>query len=282
MLLQRFSPSRYRNFSFASLHKPAAQSRSHTLAGLQSNRNALPIAPLCRGLHTALHASFTCALAPHFVKLAQLREAADARQALGRGDFRAAIRESERISDISSACRDVGMQAAAAYFRASVLSLSGLWDAEAAQLHHLRALASSTAEFHPHFKTAVSLLLSSAEIKCSGAASVVPSEEDASAGGMLYVVVVVVVQHVTCDCRSTRNLVAAAASLCSGNAHTPLYSAAAAAAAANGERAVDCYARLLHATALLNSGDLQAAEAQVNHINRAAFAVMSIEGFRTV
>jgi hypothetical protein len=280
MLLQRFSPSRYRNFSFASLHKPAAQSRSHILAGLQSNRNALPIAPPCRGLHTALHASFTSALAPHFIKLAQLREAADARQALGRGDFRAAIRESERISDISLACRDAGMQAAAAYFRASVLSLSGLWDAEVAQLEHLRALASSTA-FPPHFKTGVSLLMSSAEIKCSGAASVVPSEEEAAAGGMLYVVVVVVVvvQHVTCDCRSTRNLVAAAASLCSGNAHTPLYSAAATAAAANGERAVDCYARLLHATALLNSGNLEAAETQVNHIHRTVFAAMSIDGF---
>ncbi len=130
-----------------------------------------------------MHASFSLALVPHFVKLAQLRESAEARQALGRRDFRGAMRESERICDISSACRDAGMQAAAAYFRASVSSLSGLWDAEVAQLARLHELASSTG-FPPHFKTAVSLLMSSAEIKCSGTASAIPSEKDAAAGGM--------------------------------------------------------------------------------------------------
>jgi hypothetical protein len=64
-------------------------------------------------------------------------------------------------------------------------------------------------------------------------------------------------------CRSTRDLVAAAASLCSGSSEASVYSAASASAAADGESAADCYAGLLHVTALLNSGRLQDAEAQV-------------------
>jgi hypothetical protein len=79
--------------------------------------------------------------------------------------------------------------------------------------------------------------------------------------------------RVTYDFRSTRNLVAAAASLCSGHSDSIVYSAVASAAAANGEHAVDCYARLLHATALLNSGNLQAAEAQVSCTDDAALSL---------
>ena len=63
--------------------------------------------------------------------------------------------------------------------------------------------------------------------------------------------------------RCTRALVAAAASVCSGNSNASDYSAAAAAAAANDERAAECYAGLLHVTALLNNGLLQDAEVQV-------------------
>ena len=45
------------------------------------------------------------------------------------------------------------------YFRSSIMSLSGLWDQELAQLRLLLPLASSPA-FPPSFRTAVALLLS--------------------------------------------------------------------------------------------------------------------------
>lgn len=130
-----------------------------------------------------MHSILSSALSPHFKKLHLLREAADARRALAGGKFREALRESERMGDIAAACRDDGMRAAAIYFRAAVASFSGLWDVEHAQLGQLHALSSSP-EFPAHFKTAVALLVASAQLKHSSHVPVLPSEDDAAAAGM--------------------------------------------------------------------------------------------------
>jgi hypothetical protein len=130
-----------------------------------------------------MHASLNVALSPHFKKLHMLRESADARQALAGGKFREAMRESERIGDISTACRDDAMIAAALYFRASIASFSGLWDVELSQLSQLHSLSSSP-HFTAHFRTAVSLLMAAAQLKHHGHASALPSVEDAAAAGM--------------------------------------------------------------------------------------------------
>ena len=149
----------------------------------QAIRPASSPAPPSRALHTSMHSSLALALSPHFKKLHLLRESADARRALAGGKFREALRESERMGEIAAACRDDGMRAAAIYFRASVASFSGLWDVEHAQLSQLHALSSSP-EFPAHFKTAVALLMASAQLKHSSHVSVLPSEEDAAAAGM--------------------------------------------------------------------------------------------------
>ena len=70
--------------------------------------------------------------------------------------------------------------------------------------------------------------------------------------------------HVTCAFRSTRALIAAAAAVCAGRSDSGEYAAAAAAADADGEAAVSCYAGLLHVTSLLNAGNLIAAQAQAS------------------
>jgi hypothetical protein len=131
-----------------------------------------------------MHSCLALSLAPHFKKIAQLRESAEARQALARGKFREALRETDRISEIAAACRDDGMICAATYFRSSVLALSGLWDQELSHLCQLHARSSSP-HFPEHFRTAVALLKSSAELKCSGTSPSIPSVEQAAAAGML-------------------------------------------------------------------------------------------------
>jgi hypothetical protein len=130
-----------------------------------------------------MHFNLAFALSPHFKKLHLLREASDSRRALAGGKFREALRESERMGDIAVACRDDGMRAAANYFRAAVANFSGLWDVEHAQLSQLHDLSSSP-EFPAHFKTAVSLLVASAQLKHCGRVSVLPSAGDAAAAGM--------------------------------------------------------------------------------------------------
>lgn len=125
------------------------------------------------------------------------------------------------------------------------MSLSGLWDQELDQLSLMLPLASSPA-FSPSFRTAVALLLSSAQLKSSGSAAGMPSADDAAAAGMT----------------SSAAMIAAAASLCYGSCDARNFSAATAAAVADGEAAASCYAGLLHATALLNSGRLHEAEAE--------------------
>ena len=52
--------------------------------------------------------------------------------------------------------------------------------------------------------------------------------------------------------------------MCAGRSDSGEYAAAAAAADADGEAAVSCYAGLLHVTSLLNAGNLIAAQAQAS------------------